>query len=79
MVSLARKSLQREWPRYLPAVLAICFAGVMLFMQAALMLGIFGSAAVYVTKSSSDLWVGYPGTQSVSQGRSAPMSKPCCA
>ena len=69
MVSLARKSLQREWPRYLPAVLAICFAGVMLFMQAALMLGIFGSAAVYVTKSSSDLWVGYPGTQSVSQGR----------
>ncbi len=70
MVSLARKSLMREWPRYLPAILAICFAGVLLFMQAALVLGIFGSAAVYVTTSSSDLWVGYPGTQSVNLGRS---------
>ena len=69
MVSLARKTLVREWPRYLPAILAICFAGVLLFMQAALVLGIFGNAAVYVTKSSADLWVGYPGTQSVSQGR----------
>jgi len=69
MVSLARKSLQREWSRYLPAILAICFAGVLLFMQAALVLGIFGSAAVYVAKSSSDLWVGYPGTQSVNLGR----------
>jgi putative ABC transport system permease protein len=69
MVSLARKTLLREWPRYLPAILAICFAGVLLFMQAALVLGIFGNAAVYVTKSSPDLWVGFPGTQSVSQGR----------
>ena len=33
------------------------------------MLGIFGSAAVYVTESSADLWAGYPGTQSVNFGR----------
>ena len=69
MVSLARKTLIREWRRFLPAVLAIAFAGLLLIVQAALVLGIFGSAAVYVTASSADLWVGYPGTQSVNLGR----------
>lgn len=69
MISLARKSLVRELHRYIPAILAICFAGVLLFVQAALVLGIFGSAAVYVTSSSANLWIGYPGTQSVNLGR----------
>ena len=69
MVSLARKTLWREWPRFFPAILAVCFAGVLLFIQAALVLGIFGSAAVYVTASSADIWLGYPGTQSVNLGR----------
>jgi putative ABC transport system permease protein len=32
-------------------------------------LGIFGPAAIYGTASSADLWVGYPGTQSVNFGR----------
>jgi putative ABC transport system permease protein len=70
MVALARKTLLREWRRFLPAVLAVCFAGLLLVVQAALVLGIFGSAAVYVTASSPDLWVGFPGTQSVNLGRS---------
>lgn len=69
MVALARKTLFREWRRFLPAVLTVCFAGLLLFVQAALVLGIFGSAAIYVTASSGDLWVGYPGTQSVNLGR----------
>lgn len=69
MVALARKTLFREWPRFVPAILAIGFAGVLLVMQAALVLGIFGSAAIYVNASSPDIWVGYPGTQSVSLGR----------
>ena len=69
MVALARKTLWREWPRFMPAVLAICFAGMLLAVQAALVLGIFGSAALYVTASSGDLWAGYPGTQSVNLGR----------
>ena len=44
------------------------------------MLGIFGSAAVYVTASSADLWVGYPGTQSVNFGRRVrPTSRCACA
>lgn len=69
MTGLARKTLLREWPRFLPATLAIGFAGLLLIVQAALVFGIFGSAALYITASSADLWVGYPGTQSVNLGR----------
>ncbi|NII55426.1 ABC transporter permease [Luteibacter sp. SG786] len=70
MVALARKTLVHEWRRFLPAILAVGFAGMLQLLQAALVLGIFSSASIYVTGSSADLWVGYPGTQSVSLGRS---------
>lgn len=69
MIALARKTLVHEWRRFIPSVFAVGFSGVLLAMQAALVLGIFGSAALYVTASSADLWVGYPGTQSVNFGR----------
>ena len=69
MIALARKTLVHEWRRFVPAIFAVGFSGVLLAMQAALVLGIFSSAALYVTASSADLWVGYPGTQSVSFGR----------
>lgn len=70
MIALARKTLVHEWRRFIPSVFAVGFSGVLLAMQAALVLGIFGSAAIYVTASSADIWVGYPGTQSVNFGRS---------
>ena len=70
MVALARKTLIYEWRRFLPAILAVGFAGLLQLLQAALVLGIFGSASVYITGSSGDLWAGYPGTQSVNLGRS---------
>ncbi|MEI7037394.1 ABC transporter permease [Fulvimonas yonginensis] len=69
MVALARKTLLHEWRRFLPAMLAVGFAGLLQLLQAALVLGIFGSASVYITGSDADLWVGYPGTQSVNLGR----------
>ena len=65
MVPLARKTLLHEWRRYLPAALAVAFTGVLLLMQAALVMGIFGGASVYVNQSGGDLWVGYPGTQTI--------------
>lgn len=68
MVALARKTLWREWRRFMPAALTQCFAATLLWIQSALVLGIFGSAAVYVTASTGNLWAGYPGTQSVSLG-----------
>lgn len=69
MVALARKTLVYEWRRFLPAIVAVGFAGLLQLLQAALVLGIFGSASVYITGSSADLWIGYPGTQSVNLGR----------
>lgn len=68
MIALARKTLIHEWRRFVPTVFAVGFSGLLLAMQTALVLGIFGSAAVYVNASSADLWVGYPGTQSVNFG-----------
>lgn len=70
MVALARKTLIYEWRRFLPAMLAVGFAGLLQLLQVALVLGIFGSTSLYITGSSADVWVGYPGTQSVGQGRS---------
>ena len=70
MIALARKTLIYEWRRFVPVVLAVGFSGLLLFAQAALVLGIFGTAAIYVKASSADLWVGYPGTQSVNFGQS---------
>ncbi|MDM0086125.1 MULTISPECIES: ABC transporter permease [unclassified Variovorax] len=69
MIALARKTMVYEWRRFAPAVFAVGFSGVLLAVQAALVLGIFGSASIYVTASSADLWAGYPGTQSVNFGR----------
>ncbi len=69
MVALARRTLRYEWRRFLPATVAIAFASLLLLLQASLVLGIFGSASIYVRGSDADLWMGYPGTQSVDQGR----------
>lgn len=69
MVALARKTLVHEWRRFLPAVLAVGFACLLQLLQIAFVLGIFSSASVYITGSRADLWVGYPGTQSVNIGR----------
>lgn len=70
MIALARKTLIHEWRRFVPVVLSVGFTGLMLVTQAALVLGIFGTAALYVKASSGDIWAGYPGTQSVNFGRS---------
>ena len=72
MVPLARKTLLYEWRRFLPSMLAVAFSGLLLLVQAALVFGIFNSAAVYIRKSAGDLWVGFPGTQSVELGRPIP-------
>ena len=71
-VALARRTLIHEWPRFLPAVLAVALSGVLVLVQAALILGIFAGASVYVASSRADLWVGFPGTQSVDLGRPLP-------
>lgn len=73
IVPLARKTLLHEWRRFLPAVVAVAFSGLLLLVQAALVLGIFGSAAVYIDASRGELWVGHPNTPTVEQGRPLPL------
>jgi len=72
IVALARKTLINEWRRFLPAVVAVAFSALLLLVQTALVLGIFGSAAIYIEASKGQLWVGYPGTRTVELGRLLP-------
>ncbi|MGO4408600.1 MULTISPECIES: ABC transporter permease [unclassified Brevundimonas] len=67
--SLALKTLIYDWPRFAPAVVAVAFSGLLVLLQAALILGIFSLSSVYVTRSAADLWVGFPGVQSLDLGR----------
>lgn len=69
MVSLARATLIYEWRRFLPAVLAVAFAGLLVLVSLALLLGMFSTTSLYITQSSADLWVGYRDTASVDLGR----------
>lgn len=69
MISLARATLIYEWRRFLPAVLAVAFAGLLVLVSLALLLGMFATTSMYITKSSADLWVGYRDTESVDLGR----------
>ncbi|MDP2846798.1 MAG: ABC transporter permease [Humidesulfovibrio sp.] len=71
-VSLARASLRYEWRRYLAAVLAVTFAGLLVVVQLALLLGLFSSVSTPITYSAADLWIGYRNTQSVDMGRPIP-------
>ncbi len=68
-MSLALRTLIHDWRRFLPAVVAVAFSGLLVLMQAAIILGIFSLSSLYVTRSSADLWIGFPGVQSVDLGR----------
>lgn len=69
MISLARITLLREWRRFLPAIIAVGFAGLLVLLQLALLLGIFRTVAVFIDTSRADFWVGYPDTRSVDLAR----------
>lgn len=69
MVSIARANLLYEWRRYLAAVMAITFAGLLMVVQVALLLGLFATVSVVVDKSDAHLWIGFRNTQSVDLGR----------
>lgn len=69
VISLARLTLRREWRRFLPAVLAVGFSGLLILAQLALLLGIFHTVSVCIDASSAAVWVGFPDTPSVDLGR----------
>lgn len=72
MISLARSSLIYEWRRYLAAVLAVTFSGLLVLVQIALLLGLFGTVSALIDYSDAELWIGFRDTQSVDLGRSIP-------
>lgn len=69
MMPLSLKTLIYDWRRFAPAVVAVAFSGLLVLLQAAIILGIFSLSSVYVTRSSADLWIGYPGVQSIDLGQ----------
>jgi len=73
-VPIARKTLLYEWRRFLPAVAAVAFSGLLMTAQGALLLGIVSANSLYVSQSNAEYWVGYPGTQSVELGRTVKAS-----
>lgn len=68
-VSLARAMLRYEWKRFLPALLAVAFAGTLVLVQIGLLLGMFSTVSTVVDRSRADLWVGFPNTPSFDLGR----------
>ncbi|MBS0380984.1 MAG: ABC transporter permease [Proteobacteria bacterium] len=74
MIPLARKILIHDWRRFLPAMFAVALSGVLLLMQTALVFGILGATAVYMRESNAQVWVGYPGTQTIELGRPIPVT-----
>ena len=68
-MSLARATLRHEWRRFLPGVLSVAFAGVLMLVQLGLLLGMFGTVTVLVDDSNANLWVSSPETQSFDQSR----------
>ncbi len=69
LVPLARRTLLHDWRRFLPAALAIAFSGLLVLVQVALLVGLFSTISLYITASTGDLWVGFPGTQTIDTGR----------
>ncbi len=71
-MSLARETLRYEWRRFLPGLLSVAFAGVLMLVQLGLLLGMFGTVTVLVDESSADLWVSTPEMASFDQARDIP-------
>ncbi|MDB5972575.1 MAG: transporter permease [Hydrocarboniphaga sp.] len=71
-MSLACSILLHDWRRFVPALLSVAFAGVLMLVQLGLLLGMFGSVTVLVDTASADLWITSPETQSFEQSRDIP-------
>lgn len=71
-VSLARKSLVYEWRRYLAAVMAVAFSGLLVIVQIGLLHGLFRTVTTVVDHGGADLWVGEATIQSFDLAREMP-------
>ncbi|MDB5985275.1 MAG: transporter permease [Nevskia sp.] len=72
-LSLARATLIHEWPRFLPGVLSVAFAGVLMLVQLGLLLGMFGTVSVLIDRSDAQIWITSPETASFDESRDIPV------
>ena len=68
----ALRSLWWELRRYLPAVLAVAFSGLLIAMQVGLLIGLIGVVSVPIENSVADLWLMYPNTPACDLARPIP-------
>lgn len=71
-MSLARAILIYEWRRFLPALLSVAFAGVLMLVQLGLLQGMFGTVTALIDRAGADLWITSPETASFEQARDIP-------
>ncbi len=72
VVSLARKSLIYDWRRYLAAVMAVAFSGLLVIVQIGLLLGLFRTVTLVVDRAGADLWIGDATIESFDLARDLP-------
>ncbi|MCA3256332.1 MAG: ABC transporter permease [Alphaproteobacteria bacterium] len=72
MISIARKTLLHDWKRYLAAIVALAFSGLLMLVQVGLLYGMFGSITVLVDNGSADLWVTSRGAQGLDASAGVP-------
>src|SRR6185436_15030413 len=72
-MSYALTTIWFERNRFLPAVFAVAFSAILITVQGGLTIGLLSMTSMPVDKSTADVWVGYPGVQSVDLGRSIPL------
>src|SRR5689334_10486806 len=71
-MSYALSTIWYERQRFLPAILAVAFSAVLIAVQGGLVIGLLSMMSRPVDMTSADVWVGYPGVQSVDLGRAIP-------
>lgn len=72
--SLARATLVHDWRRFLPAILSVAFAGVLMLVQLGLLSGMFATVTVLVDSIPAQIWVTAPATRSVDDSADIPRS-----
>jgi len=73
-MSYALTTIWHDRSRFLPAILAVAFSAVLIAAQSGLLVGMLSMMSTPVDKAAADIWVGYPGVQSVDLGRPIPTS-----
>jgi putative ABC transport system permease protein len=72
MISLARASLRYESRRYMAAVFALGFSGLLIMVQVGLAFGMFRTFTLTVSQSRADLWVTSANVESYDQSTAIP-------